>query len=138
MRRAAIVLGFILFAAWALFGQCEEKLWPKNLALSGVRIYFSDRTVDVRSLDEWKKAPSDDVQVTVTFYKETYTSDGVTYPYRFLCHSEDFYWFGGCGNAEQAFKHSQHGAAKLGRWMRPTEAWEALYRKAEADKVSPR
>lgn len=158
----AVAFLFILFAAWALFGQthddsplriggnicdqcqpCQEKPWPKNLTLSGVRIYFPDRTVDVRSLEEWKEVPSDDVQVVVAFFKETYLAleaGGIGWeePYRFLCHSEDFYWWGGCGNAEQAFKYSQRGTVKLGRWMLPVERWEELYRKAEADKVSPK
>lgn len=140
-----VALGFILFSAWALFGSCEEKLWPKNLALQGVRIYYSDRTVDVLTMNEWKSAPNDDVQIIVVFFKETYrvadanvSGNWREEPYRYLCHSEDFYWFGGCGNAEQAFRHSERGTVKLGRWLRPNEAWEALYRKAEADKEPPK
>lgn len=104
------------------------------ITVAGWRLYYSDRVVDSKST-EWAATPSDDVQVLIVFYNESYQifEDGElkTYPYRKLYCLQDYYWQFGAGTAEDAVTAGA-SEIKTGRLL-PDEDWWAIYEKAHQD-----
>lgn len=120
----------------------QAMVW-EQLPIAGWRIYYGDSSTSGETRKQFDAASEEDVQVVVVFYHKTYERNvdgrGTTLPYRFLCHSQDYYWWGGCGGAEAAAKASEAGSeVKRGKWVFPDGKWVDIYNKADQDMRAPR
>lgn len=111
------------------------------MTVIGWRIYYPNSVVS--SLDvSWREAATEDVQVVVVFYSETYErwvgDERRVENYREVLHGEDYYWIEGreprTGSAADAEARADDGTVKVGRAL-DDDAFQAVYNAALADRV---
>jgi len=135
----AVVLAFLLFAAWALFGEEAPHVRQPELKVLCWKIWYSSKVVTCKQVT-WDKAPADDVQATVIWYAQTYHtfSDGKWREehYRHICSGEDYYYLDGCGSADEAAAYKGPHSVKLGKWTSDRN-FQRIYNRAMKDLRPP-
>lgn len=120
---------------------------PATLTPSHVRVWYGDGTIETFRANQptkWRQSKSDDVQVVIVYYAETYqswnhyTQAWRTLPYRRIYDSSDYYWIGAdglySGNAGEIPQSLPNGSVKSGKLIDDT-TWWTLYNAAVDDMV---
>ena len=106
----------------------------------GWKLYYGDGSVVSSKEKEWTDAPSENVQVLIVYFAETYeiwrdtNGDGVgdqleTENYRDMYFGYDYFWQFGNGQSAQVPENAE---VKLGKELEQSE-WRAIYNQALED-----
>lgn len=99
----------------------------------GWKIYYGDGSVVSSKEISWQEAKSDDVQVLIVYYEETYKiwRDGkqLEENYRDMYFGKDYYWQFGNG---QAHNVPEDVDVKLGKELEQAK-WRSIYNRVLSD-----
>jgi hypothetical protein len=116
---------------------CVVLAFPKMKTTIGWKLYYGDGLVVSSLQSSWADAPSDNIQLLIVFYAETYKihRDGQWHVENYVdrYHGYDYYWKLGDQFGNTQAREVPFGAeVKLGREVDQPE-WRAIYNRALQD-----